>query len=100
MTTSEFRCVFPEFDLIEDPQINANLDATKNRVDAAVLLANTNEAHGLLTADVLAASPAGQQARLISEEGKTTYLMRYRLIISQVVVGITVSGGPGPVNGF
>lgn len=98
MTTAEFRCKFPEFEFIGDPQVNANLDSTRNRVDPSVMGSKTNEAHGLLTAHMLAASPAGQQARLSSERGETTYLMNFKKVVRMTVIGLTVAGGPGPVQ--
>lgn len=98
MTTAEFRCSFPEFRSVQDPQVSAYLNKAKQRIDPSVFGVKTNEAHGLLTAHLLAAAPFGQQARMTSEEGDTTYHKQFQMIVRETVFGVVVSGGAGPVQ--
>jgi len=87
MTTAEFRCSFPEFKSVQDPQISAYLTKARQRVDPTVLGNRLNQAHGLLTADLLAGAPFGQQARMTSEEGMTTYRKQFQQLICETVLG-------------
>ena len=98
MTTAEFRCSFPEFKSVQDPQVTEYLTKARQRVDPGVLGNRLNQAHGLLTAHLLAGAPFGQQARMTSEEGDTTYRMQFKQLISETVFGVVVSGGAGPVQ--
>lgn len=63
LTVSEFRARFPEFKLVPDGTIQAALDDAATRTDADVFGSSTNEAHGWLTADILASHPHGNTAR-------------------------------------
>lgn len=93
MTLAEFRILYPEFCSVEDPQVKANLEQAEAGTDPEFLGDRLKQAHGLLTAHMLAASPFGQQARLDSKQGDTTYRMQLRQLYNQTVLGAALSGG-------
>jgi hypothetical protein len=72
---SAFRVLHPEFAAVQDDTIEAKLAAAELRTDAEVFGDLTDEAHGWLTAHLLAASPAGREALLKGgkEAGATRY---------------------------
>lgn len=93
MTLAEFREGFPEFCDVRDGQVKHHLERSTSRLDTSVLGAKLNQAHGLLTAHTLAASPFGQQARLVSEKGDTTYRRQLKELLSETVLGVAIAGG-------
>lgn len=93
MTLAEFKIAHPEFCKVSDSMVRVKLDHAAERTDAAALRGATNEAHGLLTAHLLAAAPHGQQARLVSKDGSTTYSVQHRSLIRTNTPRILLSGG-------
>lgn len=79
-----FRVAFPEFQTAPDYLVNGKLGLAALRIAPDVWGDRTNEGHGLLTAHLLALSPYGQQARLISKDGTTLYGVQYQKILEAV----------------
>lgn len=75
MNLVEFRTRYPEFPAasVPDPLVNDALARATSRVDPEVYAHTTEEAIGLLAAHLLATSPNGQMARLVSDKGESTY---------------------------
>ncbi len=82
-----FLAAYPEFGESSPALVAAKLAEAELQVDAAVCGAQTDIMHGLTTAHLLALSPFGQNARMVSKEGTTTYGERL------VVMQRRVSGG-------
>jgi len=83
-----FRALFPEFAKANDALVQSRLDQAAKRLDVAVWGIRIDEGHGLLTAHLLALSPFGQAARLVSDKGQTTYGKQYQDILPEIV-GLT-----------
>jgi hypothetical protein len=77
MDLKAFRDAFPEFRTAPDDLVKTWLDFAATRVDAGVFGASYDMAHGLTTAHHIALSPFGKNARLSSNEGRTTYKTQY-----------------------
>ena len=65
-------------------------EATRN-VDAAVWRGNTDDGVRWQTAHLLAISPFGQQARMLSKDGSTTYGKRFAQLMRSVTPGFRVA---------
>lgn len=66
LTLQQFKDRFPEFKAAwaaGDALVQAALDDAAARTDADVFGDLANEAHGYLTADILASKPTGREAR-------------------------------------
>jgi hypothetical protein len=68
-----FRAQYPEMASVPDPMITAYLARAANRLDPLVWGTKLEEGIGLLTAHLLALSPAGLSARLATDKGQSTY---------------------------
>lgn len=79
-----FRALYPEFAKASSDLVQSRLDQATNRYDPDVWAERSDEAHGLQTAHLLAISPFGQAARLVSEKGRSTYLVEYERILPEV----------------
>lgn len=77
-TLAEFRASYPEFARTADAQVEAFLARALLHCPADTWGAYQDEGQMMLCAHMLAASPSGQNARLESKEGQTTYGVRYR----------------------
>lgn len=91
MTLANFRIAFPAFATASDALVNANLAFAAARLSASVLGASYDEAHGCLTAHLLATDPGGQSARMVNKDGSTTYSVRLNAIKMACVPGVSVS---------
>lgn len=65
-------------------------EATRN-VDEAVFDAKTDDAIKWKAAHLLAISPFGQQARLVSKDGSTTYEKRFLALARSMTPGFRVA---------
>jgi hypothetical protein len=80
-----FRVKYPEFaSASEDTFVQVFLNAAAVRLNAAYWGDYYDQAHGLLTAHLLAIAPNGQFARLQSKDGNTTYNTDFEKLRSEV----------------
>lgn len=93
MNLAAFRVRFPEFETAGDSFVQAALDSAALETDAKLLGGFYDEAHGLLAAHKLAMSPYGMNARLVNDDGKTTYELVRMGVLARAVPGVTVAGG-------
>lgn len=91
MTLVQFRARFPEFETALDPFVQAALDGAASETSAGELGTAYDEAHGLLAAHKLAMSPYGQSARLINDDGRTTYELQREGVVARAIVKVAVS---------
>lgn len=73
ITAGTFRCLFQEFRLVPDVVAQSYLDQAAERLSTDALLGAYNEAHGNLTAHLIASSPAGISLRLVRNDRTSTY---------------------------
>lgn len=90
VTRDSFLEAHPEFRSAEKPLIDSTIAAAELQVDATVWGGKVDLGVGLLTAHLLAISPFGQNARLTSKDGGSTYLTRFRAMMKQVTPGFRV----------
>lgn len=81
----QFRSLFPEFQKTPDDLVQSRLDQAAARLDPGVWGSRFDQAHGLLAAHLLAVSPFGQAARLVTEKGESTYGRQYKELVPEVV---------------
>jgi hypothetical protein len=72
LTLAQFRAIYPEFKAQSDPMVQGALDFAELRTDASIFGDFVNEAHGALTADILASRPSGREAKM-KDMTKTCY---------------------------
>jgi hypothetical protein len=77
LVLADFRVRFPEFDAAGNAYVQAYLDLAANNVDPAIYGVRAVDAAYYYAADALAMSPFGQQARLVSANGTTTYRVHF-----------------------
>lgn len=73
MNLTSFRVNYPEFRNVGDEQIAAYLEQAASQLSEAVIGTQYDLVHGLKTADLIARSPGGVNARLLAKDGTTTY---------------------------
>lgn len=94
-TPTTFRARWTEFAPTADAVVQAALDEATRRTDARLFGNRTDDAIGLRAAHNLSLSPGGQQARLESEKGTTTYMTELRTLMQERAGGPwTVGQGP------
>jgi hypothetical protein len=91
MTLVNFRIAFPAFATASDNLVDATLAMAAARLSASVLGSVYDEAHGCLTAHLLATDPGGQSARMVNKDGTTTYSKRLNDIKMACVPGVSCS---------
>lgn len=85
VTVETFLDSYPEFNPAGEPLIQAKLDDAALLVDADIWGTREDMGVMLTTAHLLAQSPFGQQARLVSKDGSSTYsreLARMQVIVA------------------
>lgn len=87
MNLAAFRAAFPEFQRTGDDTVNAKLALALNAVDASTWGADYDSGHGHYAAHLLATSPTGQQSRLSTEKGVSTYLQEYERLAVKAACG-------------
>src|SRR5437660_717192 len=92
MDLATFRASFPEFVGTSDATVTAKLAEAAVCVDARLPLADNRV--GYLAAHLISISPFGQQARLSSDKGETTYMVEYTRL-NRVVAGGPWTAGQG-----
>ena len=81
---------FPEFRPAEATLITPTIAKATLQVDVSVWGSKADLGIELLTAHLLALSPFGQNARLVSEDGSTTYGKQHMEIVKQVTLRLRV----------
>ena len=76
MNLAAFRIQYPEFRSAADAFVQVFLDSADLQLHATYWGTYRDQAHGLLTAHLISMSPSGQQARLQTDKGNTTYKQR------------------------
>jgi ABC-type transport system substrate-binding protein len=79
-----FRSLFPEFNTAPDAVVQSRLDQAQIQIDPAIWGDRSGEGQVYLAAHLLAISPGGQFARLLSKEGSSTYQKRYDEMVIMV----------------
>lgn len=92
---ADFIAQFPEFDGCTEAFVQRFLDDAETRINRAVWDASSTKPKGdigqkYLAAHLIALSPFGQQARLASESGATTYQAHYAALKREVALGVCV----------
>lgn len=87
MDQATFLAGYPEFAESSPDLVAAKLAEAELQVDEAVCGAQTDIMHGLTTAHLLAISPFGMNARMVSKEGTTTYGERLAVMQRRVSGG-------------
>ena len=90
VTVDSFLTHHPEFRPAEVSLIQAKISDAVLRVDASIWGTKTDNGVRLLAAHTLALSPFGQNAKLVSKEGQTTYGQQYAQARKEVVVPFAV----------
>lgn len=85
-----FRLEYPEFQSAEDAFVSAYLARAARRIDPRIWGELAAEGHGLLAAHLVATSPYGQMARMVSADGDSTYGKAFRTLVAQVTCGLRV----------
>lgn len=88
MLLAAFRVRFPEFETAGDPFVQAVLDEVAAELNAAEIGAAYDAAHGLLAAHKIAISPYGVAARMLNEEGKSTYETEFAAVMGRAIPGL------------
>jgi len=83
---------FPEFESAKSSGMveEAILEAGRN-VDSGVFGDKTDDGIRWMTAHLLAIGPFGQNARMVSKDGSTTYEKRYWKLVASVTPGFRVA---------
>jgi hypothetical protein len=87
-----FRSRFPEFSTCPDATVSAVLTAAATELNSTEIGAPYDEAHGLLAAHKLAISPYGRAARMLNEQGHSTYEAEFSNVMARAIPGIAVAG--------
>ena len=86
-----FLARFPEFEPASPAMVEASLKEAIRNVDSTVFGTKTDDAVSWKCAHLLAISPFGQQARLISKDGETTYGKYFLELARSVTPGFRVA---------
>ena len=93
LSRADFLLRQPEFTPAPTDLLDAALNDAAARIDAAVFGASVNEAHRWLTADILATSPWGRDAQLVTVNKitglptATIYGQKYTELVNLVGAG-------------
>lgn len=88
MDLAEFRTTFPEMVSVSDATVNVYLAKAARMVDSEVFGTLYDDAHGYLTAHLLTTSPYAKNARLQSNNGSSTYEVRWIELRDQCTSGL------------
>lgn len=91
LSRASFLARFPEFEPALLSMVDASLAEAIRNVDSGVFGGKTDDAVGWKCAHLLAISPFGQQARLISKNGSTTYGKYFIELAASVTPGFRVA---------
>lgn len=92
-TYATFVIQFKEFAPLDQPYVQAFLDAAALEVPSAIWGAKQDQGIFYLAAHKLASSPMGNNARttVVSADNPTTYLAEFRRLVRQVSSGFRVT---------
>ncbi len=88
MDLAHFLIAFPEFGEADTPLVQAKLDEAAREIDASVWLTRADDGQGYLAAHLLAMSPMGNAAKLVTKDASTTYETHYKRLLRIVTAGI------------
>ena len=91
MRRDVFLIRFPEFKGVGASYIDAHIAAAANEIDPVIWRTKTDEGVIYLAAHKMASSPYGEQARLITAEGGTTYFLEFKRLVRLVSSGFRVA---------
>jgi hypothetical protein len=86
-----FLARFPEFEPAGRGMIRAAIEEATRGIDTEVWGDKTDDGVRWLTAHLLAISPFGQQARMVSKEGSSTYGDEHKRLMRSVTPGFRVA---------
>jgi hypothetical protein len=86
-TNADFRILYPEMARLPNGQVDAFIALAALDVDPAIWGAETDHGIGLRAAHYAALAPQGQQARLASVKGQTTYGIQFEALRDKVAAG-------------
>lgn len=99
MFLAQFIIRHPEFRPVPTETIVAALDAAGKELNATEIGEPFDEAHGLLAAHKLALSPMGRNARMVRDDGTSTYGDEFKAVLGRSVTAASVVGGLVPILG-
>lgn len=88
LSRANFLIAFPEFGEVDTALVDAKLAEALRSIDAVVWDTRADDGQGYLTAHLLAFSPMGNAAKLVSAGGTTTYEAHYKKLVRTVAAGI------------
>jgi len=88
VAVNRFRKAFPEFRETSDVLIEQKIIAAELRISTEVWGNRTEQGIMYLAADLIAMSPSGEKARLVSDKGKTTYRVTWEQMRVEVSMGV------------
>ena len=88
---ADFLARFPEFEPAGVLMINATIVEAVRNVDPTVWGNKTDDGVRWKTAHLLSISPFGQQARMVSKDGSTTYGKHFVMLMRSVTPGFRVA---------
>ena len=91
VSRADFLARFPEFEPASPSMVEAALGEAVRNVDSEIFADKTDDAVKWKAAHLLAISPFGQQARLISKTGETTYGKYFRELSRSSTPGFRVA---------
>jgi len=87
----DFLARFPEFEPADSSMVASAIAEATRGVDASVWGDKTEDGIRWLAAHLLAITPWGQQARLVSKDGSTTYGKEHARLMRSVTPGFRVA---------
>lgn len=94
LTLEQFLLVCPEFADTDYKLIDLTLQEAAEEMDPVVWDVMLAAGHRYLTAHKLCMSPMGQNARLIPQDGDTTYSRHFEKLVRKLPLGVGVAGTP------
>lgn len=92
ISLASFRTQFPEFNGPSDGLVQSMLDAAALEIDTSIWGKKADQGQAYLAAHKLVMSPFGQNAKLQTKNGESTYLGVYQKLVRQVSSGYRVTG--------
>lgn len=94
LTLEQFLLVAPEFGDTDRLLIGAMLQEAAQELEPSMWGHRLAAGHHYKTADKLALSPMGQNARMITQDGITTYSKHFDRLVKSLGLGVAVAGMP------
>lgn len=93
MDVTTFQTDYPEFRSAGVPLMQSWLDRAATELNAVAFGSAYDEAHGLLAAHKGAISPLGRAARMLNDDGMSTYEVEFGKVCSRAITALSVVGG-------